>query len=205
MLICASALLAVLPACGGGDDDNGESGPDRLFRPVSFSCSVSGATTVTVSWAPINGATYLLELSRDSMRFETDLRSVEPGQVTFYRFDDLWHNTLYSARIKAVSSNPAIADSEYQTLVFTPKFDFFQTITEGSITANSVTVKWEAGKKLDRIAAYASGAGNTDFTVSEAEQSAGQKTLSGLTSAKNYTLTGFFGEIPRGTIQFTTK
>jgi hypothetical protein len=139
------------------------------------------------------------------MRFETDLRTVEPGQVTYYRFADLWHNTVYSTRIKAISSNPALADSEYQTLVFTPKFDFFQTIADSDITATSVSVKWTPGKQLERIVAYASGTGNTNFTVTPAEQSAGQKTLSGLTSGKNYTLTGFFGEFPRGTIQFTTK
>lgn len=91
--------------------------PDQLFRPVLFKANTF-ATYVEFSWAPIANATYLLELSKDSLLFQNELQFFTIDGEPELKVGNLSSGTLYSARIKAVSSDSSIKDSEYKELTF---------------------------------------------------------------------------------------
>jgi len=91
--------------------------PDQLFRPVSFTAGVNG-NEVRFSWVPIANASYLLEISKDSLLFQNDLQHFSIDGVTSYTVDNLLNKTVYSARIKAVSKDSTIKNSEFKEITF---------------------------------------------------------------------------------------
>jgi hypothetical protein len=109
-----------LPSC---DKEDEPMSPDKLFRPAGFTSStendIAGGSMVTLSWTPIKNAAYLLELSKDSLAFTDIVQSIslERG-VKEYEFTALTGRTRYSARIKSISSDPAVKDSEFAVLSF---------------------------------------------------------------------------------------
>lgn len=92
--------------------------PGQLFRPVLFT-SGTVANQVVLSWLPIKNATYLLEISGDSLLFTTGLQSfpLETGTKQ-YEPSNLQGGKRYSARIKSVSTDPRISDSEFAVTTF---------------------------------------------------------------------------------------
>lgn len=111
-----SLILLFAVSCDKNEDK--EYVPEHLFRPINFKVDITG-NAVKFSWTPIAGATYLLEISEDNLLFENGLRSFSLPAVAEYDVDNLSYGTQYSARIKSVSSNPAIKDSDFQAITFT--------------------------------------------------------------------------------------
>jgi hypothetical protein len=92
--------------------------PSQLFRPVLFT-SERNVDQVVLSWVPIKNAAYLLEISRDNLQFTVDLQSfpLEAGTKQ-YVLSNLQSGETYSARIKSVSNDPEISDSEFVVITF---------------------------------------------------------------------------------------
>jgi hypothetical protein len=92
--------------------------PGQLFRPVLFT-SEADAGQVVLSWVPIKNAAYLLEISRDNLQFTVDLQSfsLEAGTEQ-YVLSNLQSGETYSARIKSVSQDLKISDSEFAVITF---------------------------------------------------------------------------------------
>lgn len=199
-------LLLPVIFCPSCDDDDAEVYVlSRMFRPVGFTADVNG-TTVDLSWTPIAGAAYFLEISRDSLVFETDLQKITlPEKTSFYRAEDLWSNTRYSARIKSVSSNPATADSDYQSITFmTQSENIFQPVTGFDIGTNYITVKWDNAKSVDHIDITAAGAETVTVYLTDEDKSAGQKEIAGLKPGTEYQFRIYQGERLRGSVTVTT-
>lgn len=200
MLIGMTLLMA---SCR--EDNNVDKDLSRLFRPISFSVSVTGSTA-EFSWIPIEDATYSLEISRDSMLFETDFQVIKLGNVDRHVVEDLWGNSRYSARIKAVSSNPATKDSEYQERVFTTQTEnIFYTIEENDIEANQVLLKWREAKVVNLIVVSTSGADDVIISLSAEDVAASQKLISELTPDTEYTFRIYMDERRRGSVSIKTK
>lgn len=90
----------------------------QLFRPVSFTSEIHSGQVV-LSWVPIRNATYLLEISRDNLLFTVDLQSIslEAGTEQ-YELSNLRSGETYSTRIKSVSKDSKIRDSEFAIITF---------------------------------------------------------------------------------------
>lgn len=90
---------------------------DQLFRPVMLEADING-NSVLLSWEPIAGASYSLEIARDSLLFETNLQVFPLDKVSEYLINDLMSNSRYSARIKAISKISAVKNSGYKQITF---------------------------------------------------------------------------------------
>jgi hypothetical protein len=178
----------------------------RLFRPINFTQNVDGVT-VDLSWTPIASATYLLEISRDSLVFGIDLKNITlPEKTSSYRLEDLWGSTRYSARIKSVSSDPVTADSEYKTLTFvTQSENIFYPVDALDIGIDYITVKWDNTKLVDRILVILSGVETINVVLTEADILIGQKQISGLQPGSKYQFSIYQGERLRGSVGAETR
>lgn len=193
MLSCEEHSLA--------DPDNTT---DRLFRPPTFSASVN-ANEVTLSWVPIANATYLLEISKDNLLFETDLQQIELGEVDTYDLTELWSSTRYSARIKAVSKTPGVKDSEFIAITFTTGVEnIFFTPSEEDITETSILLTWNKSKEVDKITVSATGMTTRNVSLSQAQIAAGKINIEELIKATSYIFRIYKGEMLRGTITVMT-
>ena len=179
--------------------------PSQLFRPINFSGNVDAAD-VSFSWAPIRNASYLLEISRDSFRFERDLKSIPlDGQIRF-EIGDLWSQSRYSARIKAISKKPGVRDSEYSEISFTTGLEnvFFQ-IDSASITPTGIDLSWEPGKTVTHIEVSGTGNPIRRIALTEGEINTGSLLVENLEPGTLYTFRIYNGEILRGTIATQTS
>lgn len=185
---------------------------DRLFRPVEFKAYISGIN-VTFTCTPIKNATYLMEISKDSLLFENELQPFEFGEEAIdgnsivYKIEDYcWSNTRYSARIKSVSADPAVEDSGWQEITFvTGSEDTFYSVKSDDIGFNSVLLKWNSEKNVTHIVASTSGKADITVPLSSAEISAGQKLIQGLIANTAYSFTIYLNNRPRGKVSATTK
>lgn len=204
MLICLLPMGAVLTSCSDDDDEEAKF-PSRLFRPIAFTSNIS-ENTVGFSWVPISGATYLLELSRDSLLFETDVQSIPLGNVSYYTIGDLWSKTRYSARIKSVSANPNVADSEFQEITFvTQTENIFYIMNDQNIGTDWIVITWLNSKRVSHVTISTVDTQEVTLDISDDEKAIGEKRITGLISGTEYTIRIYLGEMLRGTDIVTTK
>ncbi|MGV8093491.1 MAG: hypothetical protein AB2L24_16650 [Mangrovibacterium sp.] len=176
----------------------------RLFKPVSFATAING-NTISFNWTPIAGATYSLEISRDSLEFVNDLQ-VFPVRGNDTVIGDLWSQARYSARIKAVSKNPLTKDSNYKQVTFkTGTENIFYEVPGDDTGMNSVLLKWNNNKEVSHIVVSAEGVDNIAVNLSSADISSGEKLIEGLNAGTAYTFRIYLGEMLRGTLTVTTR
>jgi hypothetical protein len=194
------------------EDDAKESLPERLFRPVSFSAAADG-NNVDFTWMPIKGATYYIEISRDSLLFETDLQGFSYGEVNSCRINDLWGNTRYSARIKAVSGDLAVADSEYKAITFTTqREDIFYAVADEDTGTDRILLKWDNTKEVSHILFSIASEilpeeenEEISIPITSDDMVVGEKEIVGLIPGSEYTFRIYLGERNRGLVSVTTK
>jgi hypothetical protein len=185
---------------------------DRLFRPVGFTASVSGVD-VTLTWTPIKNATYFMEISKDSLLFENELKPIVIGKEAIdgnsvvYKIEDyFWSSTRYSARVKSVSADPDVEDSGWQEITFkTGTENIFNTVAAENISTNSVLLKWVIGKDVSHIVVSATGVDDRMVVLSNDDKNKGEKLIGGLNPGTAYTFKIYLGTRLRGTITATTK
>lgn len=190
-----------LTSCSDDDDKL----PSRLFRPIAFTASIS-ENKVGLSWVPISGATYLLEISRDSLLFETELVSYPLGKVAYLGIEDLWSNTRYSARIKSVSADLNVADSEYQEITFvTQTENIFYIVDDQNIGTDWVLLHWLESKNVSHMTISTEDTPEVTLDISEEEKTIGEKRIIGLKPNTEYTFRIYLNEMLRGTTSVVTK
>ena len=172
---------------------------DRLFAPAMLSGLVI-ENTINLSWVPIANASYSLELSKDSLLFSNELMVVPLDGKTYYSFSDLWSNTRYSARIKAISKDSTIKNSIYNEITFKTKTEnIFYQIADADITTSSVLLKWVKGKTVDKILVYPDGDTiKTTITLTSDDIASGTKLITGLVSGKTFNFEIYWGKMQRG-------
>ncbi len=178
--------------------------PDQLFRPTNFVASVRG-NSVSFSWVPMAGASYSLELSRDSFLFTKDLMVVALDGVSYYSVEDLYSTARYSARIKSVSKDKSLKDSEYKSITFITGIEnIFYTVTASDIGKNQILVKWPNSKSVSQLVVSKAGAADAIIPLSASDQANGQKLADNLISNTTYIFKIYFGDMLRGTISVKT-
>jgi hypothetical protein len=178
--------------------------PDQLFRPIKFIASING-NIANISWVPIAGATYSLEVSKDSLLFTNGLSVIPLDNVVSYAIQDLLSYTRYSARIKAVSKDASIRNSDYQSITFvTGVENIFYTVASSDIGKNQILVKWLTPKSVSQLVVSTAGVADEIIPLSASDQSIGQKLVVNLTNNTSYTFKIYFGSILRGTVSVKT-
>ena len=177
--------------------------PERLFRPALLTAGVDG-NKVRFTWVPIANASYSLEISRDSLLFSTDLQVIALDGVDEYTVENLWSDTIYSARIKALSKISTIKDSGYEQISFrTGTENIYYAVATADIGTDRVLLKWDKTKTVSKIVVSAAGA--QDIVIPLSASDAGQKLVTGLKAATSYTIKIYFEEMLRGTVLVKTK
>ncbi|MEA4937041.1 MAG: hypothetical protein VB102_10425 [Paludibacter sp.] len=178
---------------------------DRLFRPAMLTANVNGVA-VKLSWVPIAKASYYLELSRDSFQYENDLQVFSLDGVAEYQVDDLWSSSRYSVRIKAISKDSTIKDSEYKQIQFmTGVENIFYAINSANVSVSSVWLEWNNAKSVNRIVISTKDTPDREVQLSITNISEGKKLIDGLSANKAYTFKIYKGEMLRGTVSVMTK
>jgi hypothetical protein len=197
-------MVLMLSAFSCEDEKTDDSDPSRLFRPTRLDAKVM-KNTAEITWVPVAGATYILEISRDSLSFTVDLQSISLENVASYTFDDLWSTTRYSVRIKAISAISGTASSEFKQLTFvTQEENIFTAVASADIGINQIAIKWDNTKSVDHIN-VTTGSNVTTVNLSKEEIEAGTKIITGLDGGTDYKFGIYLGERNRGTLSSTTK
>ncbi len=184
------------------DDDVEPAKADQLFRPILFQANINGGD-VEFTWVPIKNAKYLLEMSRDSGLFQRELQTVEMEGRSKYIVTDLWSLERYSARVKAISLEPGIKDSEFQIITFrTGQENIFYT--PESVSIDRILLKWNFLKDVTDIKVFKGGDLVDTITLSAVEKGAGARLVTGLAQGQEYTFRIYKGEMLRGTVTATT-
>jgi hypothetical protein len=178
----------------------------RLFMPPELTASVNG-NNVTFSWTPVGDGLYSVEISRDSLLFTTNLKVFEVEGKNTFEIGDLYSQSRYSVRVKAISKNPEVGDSWYQERTFTTGTEnIFYSVASGDVGINSVLLKWNNKKQVSQIVVSAEGASDVTVPLLNTEITAGEKLIENLNPGTVYTFRIFLStDMLRGTITVTTK
>ncbi len=184
---------------------------DRLFsvNEDNLSVNVISRTTLRISWRAVDNAeAYVIELFADDeeMLFEGDPNlTVETTYESPYLIEGLLGETIYSGRIKAISSE--IADSKWVNFTFeTDSENILNSIPASNLGISWVTLTWLAGAEVTSIVVEtANGDWSTSHTLTADEIAAGEATIDGLSGNTTYTARLLNGEKTRGTATFTTN
>lgn len=202
------AVLLCIPLFMVSCEEEKETGNtfSRLFMPPELTASVNGSS-VTFTWTAVGDGLYSVEISHDSLLFTTNLQVFEVESENTYEVEDLYSQSIYSVRVKAISKNPEVGDSWYQEKTFTTGTEnIFYSVASGDIGINSVLLKWNNKKQVSRIVVSTAGANDVSVTLSGAEISAGEKLIENLNPGTTYTFMIYLGQdMLRGTITVKTK
>lgn len=198
-------MIGFTTSCKIDDEEIVVETPDQLFSPVLFRAEVN-INSVYFSWTPILNSTYLIEISRDNMLFENDLKSFTVTDKSEFHIENLWSNSLYSARIKAISKDTTIKDSKFQKLTFITKTEnIFYNVPADSISTNSVVLQWDQQKQVSHIIVSLGDVDQFNYVLESDEIAAGKKKITNLSELSEYKFKIYFGEMLRGTIAVKTK
>jgi hypothetical protein len=177
---------------------------DQLFRPFSFTAAVSG-NSIGFYWVPIANASYSVEYSKDSLLFTKELKVIPLDGVTIYSVKDLYSSTRYSARIKAISKDKTIKDSEYKSITFVTGIEnIFYTVPTADIGKNQILIKWNSLKSVSQLVVSTAGVADVILPLSASDQTSGQKLVVNLTNITSYTFKIYNGDMLRGTMTVKT-
>ncbi|MCZ4243337.1 fibronectin type III domain-containing protein [Pedobacter punctiformis] len=176
---------------------------DRAFSPTDLTSSVVNKTGVKLTWKAVNNAkTYTIEVFETADFSGTPLKSISNIAFTQvpYTVTGLAGDTQYSIRVKAIGEG--VTDSKWITAtVKTDAEQIFKAINTAKLTSNSVVLNWPAGEPATTITLTP---GNITHTITAAEITAGEASITGLTGETLYTAKLLNGAKVRGTTTFTT-
>lgn len=201
LLLCGMTFLS---SCQDWDFDT-DSSYEKLFRTPKLEVEELDATYANLIWNKVpNADYYLLELSKDSLAFTTDLKvlggdkSIIEGE---YKVTGLLGGVRYSVRVKALSDK-GIKESEYATLTFKTKTEQILNEVTG-VTGKSAVISWEAGLQVNKV--VISGNGNSvERALTAEEVAAGKVTLTDLVASTDYQVTIWLDDTQRGKRSFST-
>ena len=174
----------------------------RVFSPTELTARIRNMTTVELTWIVGDDVDhYIVEFSEDSLLFTNIVKTVEvaPNELPFSYL--LEGQTLYSARVKAVSAS-GIEDSKWSVVAFkTGAENILYPLVPEDIKASSVTVKWPAGSEATHFEITP---GNMQQPITAQEIAAGEATITGLTGETSYMVKMMRDTKQRGEVTFTT-
>ncbi|WP_291287749.1 DUF4957 domain-containing protein [Flavobacterium sp.] len=177
-------------------------GANSLFSPIELKAAVKNQTTVELNWTAKEDVDhYTVEFSADDPDFKTIYKTVNVTAKELPVKVALEGETVYSIRVKAVSS-AGLADSKWSvTTAATLSEQIFFPVQSADIEATQATLRWTPNSAVTQITAAPGGIAHT---ITAAEKTAGVATVTGLTGETAYTVTLFNGTKKRGVVTFTT-
>lgn len=199
-------LAFFIASCGYNEDVLEELAIDREFAPVDLTARVRNQTSVELNWM-VNDITtenisyYIVEFSADDSNFGTIFLTEQVSADELPIQIRLEGETLYSIRVKAVSSR-GLKDSSWAIVEA-------QTLTEqimlpselGDIEASQATLRWEAGLNVTHFILQP---GDIRYDINNQEKAVGVATIPNLISETDYAATLYNSSKIRGTVEFTT-
>lgn len=203
-LVAALLLVLITGSCDSYNEGVIEDlNVSREFSPIGLTARVRNQTTVELNWTikEEDAAHYVIEFSADDAEFKTIFKTVEvtadqlPVQVA------LEGETVYSIRVKSVSST-GLADSKWSvTTATTLSEQIFLPVQDADIDATQVTLRWTPNSTVTQITVAP---GDIIHTITPEEKTTGVAIITGLTGETAYTATLLNGTKKRGVVTFTT-
>lgn len=179
-------------------------GNSREFSPIGLTAKIRNSTTVELNWtvkkdeAPDH---YVVEFSADDPEFKTIYKTINVAPTELPVQVALEGETVYSIRVKAVSSKGLEDSKWYATTATTLTEQIFLPVQDADIDATKVTLRWTPNSAVTQISVSP---GDITHTITAAEKTAGVATITGLTGETAYTATLLNGTKKRGVVTFTT-
>mgnify|MGYP003649848889 CR=1 FL=1 len=175
---------------------------DREFAPVALTARVRNQTTVELNWTVReNVNNFLIEVSADDPSFGTIFKTAEitadqlPYQIA------LEGETVYSIRVKAISSR-GLDDSTYALVTATTLTEqIFLPIQPGDVLAKEATFRWTPNSNVTQISLTP---GNIVYNITDQEKIDGIAVVTGLSAETDYTALLLNNAKTRGVLTFTT-
>ncbi|MNS19662.1 Fibronectin type III domain protein [compost metagenome] len=178
-------------------------GNTREFSPIGLKATIRNSTTVELDWtakADENADHYVVEFSADDSSFATIYKTINVAPSELPVKVALEGETVYSIRVKAVTSG--LADSKWSVITATTLSEQIMfPVQDADIQATQVTLRWTPNSAVTQITAMP---GNIVHNITAAEKTAGVATLTGLTPETAYTAILLNGTKKRGNATFTT-
>jgi hypothetical protein len=173
-------------------------GANRVFSPIELKAVVKNQTTVELNWTTKEDVDhYTVEFSADDPDFKTIYKTVNVTAKELPVKVALEGETVYSIRVKAVSTL-GLADSKWSvTTAATLTEQIFFPVQPADIEAKQVTLRWTPNSSVTQITA---GPGGITHTITAAEKTAGAAIVTGFTGETAYTATLFNGTKKRGVV-----
>lgn len=214
-LVSAMGLVILLALASCDEKEEAENQKlSRLFGPALFtntaSVSVVTGMSVQFSWLPIKNADCFLEISRDSLAFNQLLISEAFNTKNFIVIDTLWASTRYSARIKAISKDPEIPDSEFNSFTFTTSSENIYLLKSNAVDPNDIykdhiVLRWDFAKEVTHLIVSSPGVADVKVLLSATEKAAGVYSVNGLKANTEYIFKLYRKGGLRGTVTVKTK
>ncbi|KFF07720.1 DUF5123 domain-containing protein [Flavobacterium hydatis] len=177
-------------------------GATREFSPIGLTAVVRNQTAVDLNWT-VNENTdhYTVEFSADDPKFTTIYKTIQVSPKELPIRVQLEGETVYSIRIKAVSTT-GLEDSKWtETKATTLSEQIFLPIKDEDVAAKQVTLRWLANSNVTQIVVNP---GSITHTITAEEKVNGFATITDLKSETPYTAELFNGSKKRGLVAFTT-
>ncbi len=187
--------------------------PDRVFTPTGVTAT-GGETSASITWKPSlfsagQGVSYTVEIFNNATFSGTAAFTATVDTIGLKVYDtDLAVRTDYWVRVKANATANSAASAGWSATTTSFRMtgeQLFLSIIDDNLTDVSVQLRWKASPDLTKISLKAGSAAAVDYTLSPADLTAAQKTISGLTPSTNYTAEIFKGTASKGIITFSTK
>ena len=177
-------------------------GNTREFSPVDVKAIVRNQTSVELNWTAKEEVDhYVIEFSADDPNFSTIFKTVEVTGAELPVTVALEGETLYSIRVKAVSSAD-LEDSKWTvTTANTLSEQLFLPVQDTDIAAKTATLRWTAGSNVTSIVLTP---GDITHTITAEEKVNGIATVTGLIPETTYQANLFNGTKKRGATTFKT-
>ena len=175
---------------------------DREFTPVAITVRVRNQTMVELNWTVReNVNNYVVEFSADDTSFTNIFKSVEVTTTDLPVKIELEGETIYSIRIKAVSSR-GLEDSKWAITEATTLTEQIMLASEpGDIEATQAILRWRPNSNVTQIALSP---GDIIHDISSQELIDGVAVVTGLTGATVYSALLLNGTKTRGSSTFET-
>lgn len=176
-------------------------GNTRSFSPVDLTAKIRNRTTVELDWMTRpEDDHYVIEFAADDTEFATIFKTVEVTADQLPIQVELEGETLYSIRVKAVTSG--LEQSRWTVVTAnTLSEQLFLSVEDGDIASKEATLRWVAGSNVTQIVLTP---GNITHVISAEEKAAGIAILTGLNPETSYQANLFNNTKKRGATTFQT-
>ena len=195
-------LTFAITNCGYDEEVINDLDVNRAFAPVALTAKVRNQTTVELNWTiKPNISKYIIEFSADDPSFASIFKTVEATASQLPIQVALEGETVYSIRVKAISSI-GLEDSTWAVETATTLTEQIMLPFEpGDVAATQVTFRWVANSSVTQLVIQP---GDITRAITPQEKTNGVATVTGLTGETGYTAKLFNNAKVRGSAAFTT-